>query len=80
VQVTVGTLNDGFFVEDTGPGIPIDDREKVFEEGFSTRGSGTGLGLSVVLTVATAHEWDIQISEAETGGARFEITGVEFAE
>jgi len=43
VAVTVGDLEDGFHVSDDGPGIPEDERERVFETGYSTRGCpGTG--------------------------------------
>jgi PAS domain S-box-containing protein len=77
--VRVGTLADGFYVEDTGPGIPKDDREKVFESGYSTFQDGTGLGLSIVGEIVDAHGWDIRVTEADTGGARFQITGIEMS-
>lgn len=79
VTVTVGDLDDGFYVEDTGPGIPKDKREEVFEAGHSTNETGTGFGLSIIEQVIEAHGWEIAISDSSTGGARFEITGVEFA-
>lgn len=47
VTVTVGDLQDGFFIEDDGPGIPADDRQRVLEPGVSTSERGTGLGLSI---------------------------------
>lgn len=78
VTVTVGVLDDGFYVEDDGPGIPEEDRNKVFEAGYSTSEGGTGFGLSIVKQVADAHGWDIRVIEGSQGGARFEITGVEF--
>ena len=71
---------DGFFVEDDGPGIPEADREQVFEAGYSTDEDGTGFGLSIVADIVAAHGWDIQVTDSATGGARFEITGVEFVE
>jgi PAS domain S-box-containing protein len=77
VTVRVGTLEDGFFVADDGPGIPEDAREDVFEEGYSTAESGTGFGLNIVEQVADGHGWSIAATDAATGGARFEITGVE---
>jgi len=73
--VTVGTLPDGFYVEDDGPGIPEDEREKVFESGFSTSPTGTGFGLAIVNEIVDAHGWEIRVTTAEAGGARFEITG-----
>ncbi|WP_436927355.1 ATP-binding protein [Halosimplex amylolyticum] len=81
VTVTVGDIPDGtgFSVEDDGPGIPAEDRERVFESGFSTTGAGTGLGLSIVGEIAEAHGWDVSLTESASGGARFEIRGVETA-
>jgi PAS domain S-box-containing protein len=76
--VTIGELDDGFYVEDDGLGIPEDDRETVFDAGYSTAERGTGFGLSIVEQVADAHGWDIRVAEGTDGGARFEFTGVEF--
>ena len=73
--VTVGVLDDGFYIEDDGPGIPEDDRAKVFESGYSTVQNGTGFGLAIVKEVVDAHGWDIHVTDSESGGARFEITG-----
>ena len=77
VTVRVGPLDTGFFVEDDGPGITDGDSEKVFNHGFTTREDGHGYGLSVVRTIVNAHGWDIVAADAETGGARFEITGID---
>jgi PAS domain S-box-containing protein len=78
VTVTVGLLDDGFYVEDDGPGIPEDQREEVFTAGYSTSDEGIGFGLSIVEQVVEAHDWDIRVTEGDDGGARFEVTGVEF--
>jgi PAS domain S-box-containing protein len=81
VTVAVGELSDpereGFYVEDDGPGIPVDERERVFEQGYTTGEDGTGFGLSIVREIVEAHGWEIAVTESATGGARFEITGVE---
>ena len=69
----------GFFVEDDGPGIPEAARKTVFESGYSTGKSGTGLGLTIVRQISEAHGWTISLAEAEIGGARFEFTDVELA-
>jgi PAS domain S-box-containing protein len=78
VTVTVGPLESasGFYVADDGPGIPPDEREQIFETGYSTAG-GNGLGLRIAETVATAHDWEIRVTDSEDGGARFEVTGVD---
>lgn len=78
VTVTVGELPDGFYVADDGAGIPKENREAVFEAGYSTSREGTGFGLRIVKGIAEAHGWDVRVTESATGGARFEITGVEF--
>lgn len=52
VTVRVGPLEDGFYVEGDGPGIPVEDRDRVFDHGFSTTKDGTGYGLSIVRTMS----------------------------
>ena len=74
VTVTVGPLDDeGFYVADDGPGIPAAERDRVFDDGYTTTDDGTGLGLSIVEMVATAHDWAVTVTESASGGARFEI-------
>ncbi|MDZ7700716.1 MAG: HAMP domain-containing sensor histidine kinase [Halobacteriales archaeon] len=77
VTVHVGPLDAGFFVEDDGTGIADEVRDRVFDHGVTTSGEGTGYGLSIARTIANAHGWDVAVTEAATGGARFEFTGVE---
>ena len=69
----VDRSSSGFFVEDDGPGIPVDEREQVFEHGHTTSENGTGFGLSIVETIAESHGWEISVDEGADGGARFEI-------
>jgi PAS domain S-box-containing protein len=76
VVVTVGELDDGFFVEDDGPGIDPEIRDRVFDTGYSTTTDGTGFGLRIVADVADAHGWDVQVTDGSDGGARFEVRGV----
>jgi len=76
VTVTVGALDNGFYVADDGPGIPPEKHETVFEAGYSTSDDGTGLGLQIVEQIVNAHGWSIAVAASDTGGARFEITGV----
>ena len=80
VTVTVGTLDGGFYLEDDGSGIPARHRTDIFESGYSTDQDGTGFGLSIVHRIAVAHNWGISATESSDGGARFEITGVEFTD
>jgi PAS domain S-box-containing protein len=78
--VCIGRLpeGDGFYVEDDGNGLPPNDRNRVFESGYTTNDDGTGFGLAIVKQIAEAHGWEIRATDAKTdaGGARFEITGV----
>ncbi|MFB6156596.1 MAG: sensor histidine kinase [Haloferacaceae archaeon] len=74
VTVSVGTLDDGrgFYVADDGPGIPADERDEVFEWGYTTRSDGTGFGLAIVEHIAGLHGWTVSAASADSG-ARFEI-------
>lgn len=62
------------FVDDDGPGIPPDLRERVFARFFRVPGSaepGTGLGLSIVQDIVRAHGGRVGVSASPLGGARF---------
>ena len=72
LTVTVVGTEDGFAVTDDGPGIPSDERDRVFERGYSTADS-TGFGLAIVDAIAEAHGWTTTVGESESGGARFHI-------
>ncbi|QDX39548.1 GAF domain-containing sensor histidine kinase [Salarchaeum sp. JOR-1] len=78
VTVTVGELDDGqgFFVADDGSGVHASKRDQVFSHGYSTSDAGTGFGLSIVESIAEAHGWRVNLTESESGGARFEFRGV----
>ncbi|MFC5135422.1 MULTISPECIES: ATP-binding protein [Haloferacaceae] len=80
VTVSAGVLADGtgIYLEDDGAGIAPENRDKVFDAGHSTRRDGTGFGLRIVERIVESHGWEIRATEGEAGGARFEITGVEF--
>ena len=80
VTVRVGPLETGFYVEDDGPGIPEEIRNRVFDHGVTTSEDGSGYGLSIVRTIANAHGWDVSVTESDDGGARFAVTGIEFVE
>lgn len=80
VSITVGHLDGGFYVEDDGVVVPEDEREQVFDIGYSTSPDGTGFGLNIVKQAAAAHGWDVRVTDGDEGGARFEITGVERAD
>lgn len=75
VTIRVGTLENGFYIEDTGPGIPADERDDVFESGYTTNQDGTGFGLAIVKRIVEAHGWEITVTEGTDSGARFEVSG-----
>lgn len=80
ITVRIGPLGDaGFFVEDDGVGIPEHEREKVFDSGYTTNERGTGFGLATVRQIADAHGWSVRATDADGGGARFELRFVEDA-
>lgn len=80
VTVTVGALDNGFYIADDGPGVDPELVEDIFTPGYSTQDDGTGFGLAIVEQIVTAHDWTIQCTEGVDGGARFEITGVDTTE
>ncbi|MFC7187601.1 PAS domain-containing protein [Halorubrum yunnanense] len=80
VTVRVGRADEAaMYVEDDGAGIPPDERDAIFEPGYTTATDGTGFGLAIVRRVAEAHGWEVSVTDAEGGGARFEFDNVRFA-
>lgn len=55
-------------VEDDGPGIPQEERERVFERFYHRSEQGTGLGLSIVGKICLAHQAEIELAEGMLGG------------
>jgi CheY-like chemotaxis protein len=65
----------GFAVEDNGPGVPEELRERIFEPYVTTKplGAGTGLGLAVCRNILGAHGGTIGLEPGALGGARFVV-------
>jgi len=72
--VTVGRHGDGFYVADDGVGVPDVEHDRVFENGYTTRDGGTGLGLPIVRHVARAHGWSVTLTESAGSGVRVELS------
>jgi signal transduction histidine kinase len=63
-------------VEDSGPGIPPDARERIFDRfvrGQGETGGGSGLGLAIVRAVAVRHGGEVEVGSGAAGGARFTV-------
>jgi signal transduction histidine kinase len=76
VTITVDTIDErGFYVEDDGTGIPDDEKADVFDIGYGT-GEGEGFGIPIVQGMANAHEWEVELTDSEAGGVRFEFRNV----
>jgi signal transduction histidine kinase len=59
---------------DNGVGISADDRDRIFQPFFTTKPSGTGLGMSIVKKIVDLHGGDVVIDNAPGCGARVRIT------
>jgi two-component system, NtrC family, nitrogen regulation sensor histidine kinase NtrY len=60
-------------VADTGRGIPLEARDKLFLPYFSTKGRGTGLGLAIVHRIVTDHQGTIQVEDNSPKGTVFTV-------
>jgi len=60
-------------IADTGPGIPLENLDRIFEPYFTTKEGGTGLGLALAHRIILEHKGSIRAENAPGGGARFEI-------
>jgi nitrogen fixation/metabolism regulation signal transduction histidine kinase len=60
-------------VEDNGPGVGEDVRQRIFEPYFTTKKEGTGLGLAIVKKIVVEHQGDIDVESSSLGGARFVV-------
>ncbi|AUV81906.1 hypothetical protein C2R22_09800 [Salinigranum rubrum] len=67
----------GFAVSDDGPGLAPEERDRAFDWGYTTDEGGVGFGLGIVQGVAEAHGWTVSAGESRSGGARFEVRGVD---
>jgi signal transduction histidine kinase len=60
-------------IEDTGPGVESDDRDRIFERLFTTKAHGMGMGLSICRSIVENHAGRIWVSPAAHGGSIFQF-------
>jgi signal transduction histidine kinase len=60
-------------VEDSGPGVPHEMREQIFNPFFTSKKDGVGLGLSIVAKIVDDHRGTIRLDNDSTKGARFRV-------
>jgi signal transduction histidine kinase len=61
-------------VDDDGPGVPEESRDRIFEPFFTTKAKGSGLGLSIVHAIVTQHAGRLRVEASPEGGARFVVS------
>ena len=72
VIITVGAVPGKVTVEDSGPGIKVEDAEKLFERGVrgeGATGKGAGLGLAIVRRLCELYDWRVSLAPRPQGGA-----------
>ncbi len=80
-RIRIGSANDGrvvsFWVEDSGPGIPVEHQARIFDRfargADGRRAQGAGLGLAIVKAIADAHGGRAEVASRPGEGARFSV-------
>jgi signal transduction histidine kinase len=73
IKAALNNENINVTFEDNGQGIPSDEIEKIFDPFYTTKDEGTGLGLSFIFQVITAHNGDVDVESRIGEGAKFTI-------
>jgi signal transduction histidine kinase len=60
-----------YTIDDNGPGVPKDERQRIFTPFYTTKDHGTGLGLAIAHTIAALHGGALSVEDSPIGGARF---------
>jgi two-component system, NtrC family, sensor histidine kinase HydH len=63
----------GVFFEDTGPGVPVELREQIFNPFFTSKKEGVGMGLAIVAKIIDDHRGSIRLEDTALGGAGFHV-------
>jgi two-component system, NtrC family, sensor histidine kinase HydH len=72
-ETSHGQPGVGVSVKDTGPGVPTELREQIFNPFFTSKKEGVGLGLSIVAKIVDDHRGSIRLEPSPEGGARFHV-------
>lgn len=72
-EISSGEPGVGVTVEDSGPGVPAELREQIFNPFFTSKKEGVGLGLSIVAKIVDDHRGTIRLDEDTNRGARFHV-------
>ena len=72
-EVSNGEPGVGVIVEDSGPGVPLEVREQIFNPFFTSKKDGVGLGLSIVAKIMDDHRGTIRLEGNTPRGARFHV-------
>jgi signal transduction histidine kinase len=60
-------------VEDSGPGIPVADRERIFDPFFTTKSGGMGLGLAISSSLVASYGGKLRLVKSDSAGSIFQI-------
>ena len=72
-EISNGEPGAGVTVEDSGPGVPPELREQIFNPFFTSKKEGVGLGLSIVAKIVDDHHGTIRLEDGVPRGARFHV-------
>jgi signal transduction histidine kinase len=75
VQIKSSARNNTLRIQvaDSGPGVPIELREKIFDPFFTTKDDGSGIGLNIAQRIVADHNGSISLDSSKWGGAEFKI-------
>jgi len=76
IGVTVQEASQNYYVEieDSGPGVSVENMNRIFDPFFTTKEKGSGLGLAIVKKIIEGHGGSIRIESAEGNGAKVKIS------
>jgi signal transduction histidine kinase len=61
------------YIQDSEPGIPPENKDRIFEPFLTTKSSGTGLGLPICRTIAEDYGGTLRVSKTDARGTSFEL-------